>query len=78
MKKLFLGVSVLMFTGTLMLNSNVNNEISLNEALAGGGTCCPGSGICYADDGTVVTNAWWRNDGKPCNSGSGGSGGAGG
>jgi len=33
----------------------------------GGGTCCPGVGICYPDGGQPpVEYHWWRTDGKPC------------
>ncbi|WP_298512209.1 hypothetical protein [uncultured Kordia sp.] len=66
MKKIILGASALLFAAALTLNANTQQEITVNEALAGG-TCCPGVGTCYPTNGGMTTNAWWRSDGKPCN-----------
>ncbi|WP_298512205.1 hypothetical protein [uncultured Kordia sp.] len=65
MKKIILGASAFLFAAALMLTTNTQKEITVNEALAAG-TCCPGTGICYPGNGTHVNVHWWRSDGKPC------------
>ncbi|WP_298512207.1 hypothetical protein [uncultured Kordia sp.] len=66
MKKIILGASALLFAAALTLNVNTQQEITVNEALAGG-TCCPGVGSCYiSSNGTFIPNYWLRIDGKSC------------
>ncbi|WP_303318480.1 hypothetical protein Q4Q34_03995 [Flavivirga abyssicola] len=77
MKKVFL-IALGCFAFSIMFSFQYeDSEINLNEVLAGG-TCCPGSGVCIPGNGHVHNNHWWRSDGRPCDAGSGGSGGAGG
>ena len=69
MKKLFLGVAVVLFTAVTMSTQSSNGDLKINEALAGG-ICCPEPGslcITFADgEMFILEDFYLRLDGKRC------------
>jgi hypothetical protein len=67
MKKILLGASALLFAASLLsFNTSSVDYATAVDAVAVGGTCCPGTGTCYPP-GQDPVRGWWRSDGRPCN-----------
>lgn len=70
MKKLILGASIALFSVVSLISIGNNNELQVNQALAGGTCCDQEKAKCYPGNCSSPTcadfNAYWKSDGTKC------------